>query len=117
MAIVTGGSRQGEEPEVLQASDQQPDQEALAKREKSRIYRQWVAQNRERRRASQKAWYQKNQLRVGALHQAYYWDNREHERARSRKYYRGHHVAVRKRHRQYYTRKSAAKLGADRDGV
>jgi hypothetical protein len=102
---------------VLHASDQQPDQAALARQEKSRVYRQWVLLNRERRRASQKAWYQKHQLAVGAKHRAYYGDNREHERARSRKYYREHHAAVRERQRLNYQRKKAARLGAIGDGL
>ncbi len=88
MALVTGGSRQGEEPEVLQVSDQQPDQEALAKREKSRVYRQWVAKNRERRRAQQKVWYQKNREQERAKHRAYYHAHGEEERAKDRAAYK-----------------------------
>jgi hypothetical protein len=107
MAIVTGGSRPGEEPEVLQASDQQPDQEALAEREKSRVYRQWVAKNRERRKSSQKAWYQTHQDREREKHKAYYTDHQEQERERSRAYYQKHRAAVRERHRHYYKRKQA----------
>jgi hypothetical protein len=96
MGIVTKGSSQGNK-------QQQPEQHAVA--------------TRERRRASQQAWYQKNQLRVGALHRAYYEDNREHERARSRMYYCEHHAAVRERQQHYYKRKKKAKLRVLRDGL
>jgi hypothetical protein len=96
MGIATEGSGQGDK-------QQQPEQNAVA--------------TRERRRASQQAWYQKNQLRVVAKHRAYYGDNRDHERARSRKYYREHHAAVRARQRQYYKRKNTGKLAAIVDGL
>jgi hypothetical protein len=95
----------------------QANRNTVAKREKARVYRQWVAKHREQRQASQQAWYQQHKERERDKHRAYYTNHQEQETARSRAYYQAHHAAVRARQRRYYRRRKQAKSSALRDGL